>query len=213
MAKGVAPSLEQMRKYSVNRSGAIEAVRQSFYDFQTYAALGQTQLIFFQVPQGQGGKTLADTNMEVAGQLPSPKTFLIQSMEIYFFPAGDLGQFGAQAAAENINDVDDVRSGGYLKLFIGSKDYLVEAPLLRFPPKARLGGFAALADVTTAGADLQSRISYAAACGRPYYIDPYILLESTQNFSVSLNWPAAVAIAAAGRIGVVMDGILYRNSQ
>jgi len=204
-----------LSKYRVNRPGQLEVLRQSLYDFQTYAAAGQTSLTFYQVPVGQSSKTKADTNMTLAGQLPAGQQFLAQSMEVYFFP-GTLfpgSAIGAEVIDGFVNDVWEVRSGvAFLEFEIGSKKYLTEAPLMRFPPKTRLDGWTGVA---TPGVieDQMVRTSYADACGRPYPIDPYILLESTQNFNVTISWPAAIAITNAGRIGVVLDGLLIRNSQ
>lgn len=207
--------LERLNQNSVNRPGEQEVVRQTLYDYQAYVAAGQTQLIFFQVPQGQSGKTKADTNMEAAGILPAPKRFLIEAIEIQFFPGGVPSVFGAALAATQINDVYTVAQSGFLDLFIGSKSYLTEAPLGRFPPSNRLAVNAAFADATTAAAALQSRSGYASFAGAPYRIEPNISLVSTQNFNVTLNWPTAVALPSAvnARIGVVLKGLLYRNSQ
>jgi len=216
-----APSSESLEKYNVNRSGQFEAVRQTLYDFQTYAQAGATSFTFFQAPVGQSSKTLADTNMELAGQLPNPKMFLIQSIEVYFFPSGTTTALPSTAAIADanssfVNDTYNVGRAGWLEFFIGSKPYLREAPLLRFPPKAKLDGFAAAATSLTAGAATQTQIAYAAWGGRPYMLTPPILLKPTQNFAVTLNFPTAVALTAnntTARIGVVLDGILYRNSQ
>lgn len=211
------PSLQELEKFNVNRSGEFEAIRQSLYDFQTYAQAGQTSLIFFQVPAGQSGKTIADTNLELAGQLPNPKMHLVQSIELLFFPSV-LPSIGpaADAPSQHVNDVYNVSKTGWLELFIGSKSYLREAPLGRFPPKTRLEVSSAIATSLTAGAATQSRDSYAVWAGRPYAVDPWILLKPTQNFQVTLNWPTNVALGAAdtaARIGVALDGVLYRNSQ
>ena len=129
--------------FRVNRSQEYEVTRQSLYDFQTYAAAGQTSLTFFQVPIGQTGKTIADTNLELAGQLPAPKNFVVESIEIYFFPADapvsiDNTAVVTAAITNYANDVDAVAQSGSLDFFIGSKSYLQEAPLGRFPPKTRL---------------------------------------------------------------------------
>jgi hypothetical protein len=194
-------------------TGTEEVVRQSLYDFQAYAAAGQTSLSFFQVPVGQSSKTKADTNMVIAGSLPTPQKFMIQSIEIHFWPGGDISQFGAQAAAEYLNDIHDVGKGGFLELTVGSKTVLTEAPLLRFPPKTFEVYDAALTEGTTAAAASQSRIAYGRFGGKPYDVNPAQWLTSNVNFSVTLNWPAAVAIAATGRIGVVLDGMLYRRAQ
>ena len=204
-----------LTKYRVNRPGQLEVLRQSLYDFQVYAAAGQLQLSFFQVPVGQAGKTEADTNMSLAGQLPAGQQFLTQSIEIYFFPGTILPGIGPIADVVDgfVNDVWAVYKGGWLKFDVGSKTYLQEAPLMRFPPKTRLDGWTGEATSLTAGAATLTRTSYAVAVGRPYPIDPYILLESTQNFKVDLKWPALVPVTNAGRVGVVLDGLLIRNSQ
>ncbi len=78
------PTLDQLQQYDVNRRGEYEGIRQTLYDSAAYAAAGQTQLQFFQIPQGQSSKTIADTNMKSAGQLPQPQHFLVESIEIHF---------------------------------------------------------------------------------------------------------------------------------
>lgn len=215
------PSRAQLGKYSVNRAG-WEAIRQTLYDFQVYAAAGQAQLTFFSQPiGGAAARTASDTNMTLAGQIPANQEFLAQSIEVHFFPtapavaAANPSAFGAQAVAAQINDAYLVGRTGNLSLVIGSKPYLQEAPLGRFPAKTGFELHAALADVTTAGASLQSRIAFGRWCGRPYLLSPAdLLITANQNFAVTLNWPEGVqAIANPARIGVVLDGILYRRSQ
>lgn len=214
------PTRAQLSKYSVNRPG-WEAIKQSLYDYQVYAAAGQSQLTFFALPVGQGGKTNTDTNMTLAGQLPKNQEFLIQSIEVFFSPTTPTvaaqmpAAFGAQAIAQIVNDSYIVGRAGNLNLTIGSKPYLQEAPLGRFPQKAAFSVDGALSDVSTAGASFQSRMAFGQWRGRPYLLDPApLLLPENQNFSVVLAWPEGVqAITNPGRIGVILDGILYRRSQ
>ena len=218
------PSFDSINRYAVNRGGEYEATRQTLYDFQTYAAAGSTQFTFFQQPVGQGGKTLADTNLEVAGSLPAPKHLLVQSIEVYLFPG--VNPVTVNNAADTVvdatnfaNDVYALQQSGWLDFFIGSKSYLTEAPIGRFPPKTCLKtefGFGVQIG-QAAAADLVGQISgdYAVFSGRPYHISPWILLTPTQNFNVTLNFPTAVALPSGqdARVGVVLDGILYRLSQ
>lgn len=218
--QGQVPTRAELSRYSVNRPG-WEAVKQTLYDFTAYAAAGQSQLVFFALPVGQSSKTLSDTNMTLAGQLPKNQEFLVQSIEVAFYPttptvaAGMPSFFGAQLAQTIINDAYIVGRAGNLTLTIGAKPYLQEAPLGRFPAKAQFDLSAALSDATTAAAALQTRTGYGKWTGRPYLLDPTpLLLPENQNFSVSLNWPEGVqAITNPGRIGVILDGILYRRSQ
>lgn len=220
MAGNQVPTRAQLSKYSVNRPG-WEAIKQSLYDYQAYAAAGQTNLTFFALPVGQSSKTLSDTNMTLAGQLPKNQEFLIQSIEVFFSPTTPTvaaqmpAAFGAQAIAQIVNDSYIVGRAGNLTLTIGSKPYLQEAPLGRFPQKAAFTVDGALADVSTAGASFQSRMAFGQWRGRPYLLDPApLLLPENQNFTVSLAWPEGVqAISNPGRIGVILDGILYRRSQ
>lgn len=214
------PNLNDLMQYDVNRRGQYEGIRQSLYDITTYANAGQTSLQFFQVPRGQSSKTLADTNMQSAGQLPQPQHFLVESIEILFFP-GVLPTTTLTSIAETefANDVYTVSKSGSLDFFIGSKSYLQEAPLGRFPPKTRLSveGNHSILELQASAADAEKQVStdYAAGIGRPYYLDPPVLLVPNQNFNITINWPAVVALpsGADGRIGVVLDGILYRQSQ
>lgn len=214
------PSRAQLSRYSVNRPG-WEAIQQSLYDYQAYAAAGHTQLGFFATPAGQSSKTLTDTNMTLAGQLPKNQEFLIKSIEVFFSPTTPTvaaqmpAAFGAQAIAQVVNDSYIVGRSGNLTLTIGSKPYLQEAPLGRFPQKVHFAVDGALADVTTAGANLQSRLAFGFWTGRPYLLEAApLLLPENQNFSITLNWPEGVqAITNPARIGVILDGILYRRSQ
>ena len=84
---------------------------------------------------------------------------------------------------------------------------------MRFPPKAQLTLDAAIAsNSATVG---ESAAVSAKISGRPYMVEPPIYLENNQNFVVQLNWPGAVATPSGfnARVGVILDGYLYRNSQ
>jgi len=219
------PNRQQLDAYNVNREG-WEGITNTLYDSNAYAAAGHTTLAFFATPLGQGTglgggpKSLTDTNMQIAGSLPANQEFLVQSVEIMFHPTTPTvaaqmpAAFGAQAIAQIINDSYIFYRAGNLTFTIGSKAYLQEAPLMKFPPKAFFELHAALSDVTTAGASLQSRIAFATARGRPYLLKAPLRLVSSQNFRVDLNWPEGLqAITNPGRITVSLDGILYRRSQ
>lgn len=230
------PSRADLQRYSVNRKGEQEVTRQTLYDTQLYATAGMAQLQFFTLPQGQGlsaapgnannPKGLADTNMELAGQLPSPKAMIVESIEVDFTPGGSATantftirppMIFVAVAAQTVNDASsDVNAfykSGFLKFFIGSKDYLIEGPLGRFPPKTRLeGDFAVASNSATTG---EINIAIVKAGGRPYYLEPPVSLFHSQNWNVTLNWPIAVATPSSfnGRVQVILDGYLFRDSQ
>lgn len=209
--------MANLRSYytkNLTRPGQKEGIRQTLYDFQVYPAAGTLQLIFFQVPKGQAGKTAADTNMELAGQLPAGWKFIAESVEVHFFPGVSPAAVLANAAPQFANDVWAVGKSGSLALKIGSKDYLEEAPLLRFPPKTGLNVQAAIGVATTVAATTPvAEVDYARWAGRPYQLNPVLPIESNLSFSATMRWPALVPLpsAVAGRIGLVMDGVLFRE--
>ena len=207
------PNLQDLQQYSVNVANNVEGIKASLYDFTTYAQAGQTQLDFFQVPQGQAGKSLADTNMEAAGSLPNPKSFLVTNIQCYVFPNPAISILGADAVATGLNDIQIIGQGGWLEFFIGSKNYIQEGPILRFPPRNGLIINSSQDSQTTPAAGLQTMNAYGNLGGEPYDMKPPILLNPTQNFRVSLKWPVGLAISHSCRIGIVMEGLLYRLSQ
>lgn len=197
-------------KYAVFRQG-FEGITQDLYDYQTYAQAGQTQLTFFQVPVGQSSKTLADTNMQIAGQLPQAQKFLCDGIRVDFIPGAVASATGAIVAG-NWNDTKLVGESGSLTFNIGVKTYHQGAPLKCYPVNKRIAGAFALSDTTTAAAARVTKIDYASFDGELTKINP-VMIPSNESFAVTLTWPAAVATAVAGRIGVRLDGILFRRSQ
>jgi len=204
-----------------------EDIRQPLYDFTAYNLNGQAALTFFNEPVGgTNNKTLEDTNMEAAGQLPRGKEFLIESIEVLFFPGVEVSSeavvatAGVPVSTEFADDMYDIGKSGALQLFIGSKSYLDVAPLMRFPQTTgmRVDAAHGIGGGDSAAAVTAKHISteYAVWAGRPFELDPVIVLPANQNFKVTLSWPTAVVptpSGAAGRIGVMLNGVMRRNSQ
>lgn len=160
--------------------------------------------------------------MQLAGQLPTNQLFLVESVELLFFPnfggatEEEPAAFGAQQSAEIVNDAYHFAKAGSLKFEIGSKDYLREGPLQKFPGKTSFTVEGALADATTAAASQQSRIAFAHSAGRPYLLNPPLLLIENQNFSVELAWPNGNQAMPSGedaKVFCVFDGVLFRRAQ
>lgn len=230
------PSLQDMLGYSVNRPGQWERIKQGLYDTNIYATAGSTSINYFALPIGQGvsaspgaaggTKTIQDTNMTLAGQIPAGQNYLVQTIEVdvtggstatanQFAVVGPIA-FAAAASAATVfaavNDVNAIYRTGALTLTIGSKIYAQEGPLSKFPPQQRMRVQGAVASTSaTVG---QTLVSLAVAEGKPYHIDP-LRLENGQNFSVVLNWPVVVATPSGfnASVRVTLDGYLFRQSQ
>lgn len=215
--KGMTPpSLSASHKYDVNRVGQPESIWQPLYDFQTYANAGTTKTYtFFAIPNGQSGKTLEDTNMEVAASLPAPKSMLVTHIEVVALPGGNPSPAAAGPGPnDHWNDMYAFLNGGYLDFYVGSKSYLTDAPIGKFSNSFRLGGVATMSDSSTAGGTGHNMIGYASFCGPLYEITP-VKITPTQNFNVTLNFPTTRAMPSGvdARIGVILGGFLYRLSQ
>lgn len=231
------PTAADFNARRVTNPSQSEIVRQRFYDYLLYPTAGATQFSFFSQPVGQGlttalggtagtSKTLFDTNLELPNTLPSGKAFMIESIEVIFFPGSVstantytlaspviFNATAAAAAQSQLADVNSFYQSGMLELNILSKNYLRETPLLAFPPKANFNLDAAVAS-NSATTALNGAVNMRAA-GRPYYIEPTIALQPAVNFEVILRFPAAVATPSGfnARVGVILDGYFMRASQ
>ena len=233
MILSALPSLAEAKRMSTTGAG-LEGIRQSIYDTLIYPAAGQAQLGFFATPLNQGvssatgvaagsPKSIADTNLNVAGMLPAGKAFLMTSIEAAFYAgsAAVANQFtlsspvvfaavAAAALEAQAADVNTFYMSGSLQLYISSKVCLEEAPLLRFPPKATMdidGAIASNSATTAAIGTVQAR-----AKGRPYMMEPQIYLEPSVNFNVNINYPVVVPMPSGfnGKVQLILDGYLYR---
>jgi hypothetical protein len=222
----VINNLDLAARYAANLD-RYELLSWSMYDSAQLTAAGARQLQFFQLPVnagassfGGGPKTYDDTNLESGGALNAMQAFIISTVELDLQPAIGFGPgrmpavFGTQSVATAINDVWKVLCTGWLELTIGSKLYLQEGPLMQFGAAATLEVDAAVADVSSAGANLQSRFSFAKAIGTPYTLAPNnLLLAPSQNFGVTLNWTTVQPITTGMRIFARLTGQLIRATQ
>lgn len=198
--------------YGVNVPDGMEAIYQPLYDIQAYPTAGFTSKTFFQEPIGQNSKTISDTNMQSAGQLPSPQKFLVQTVEVILttgVPLIDVvGATGAGA-----NEMYDILRQGALTLTIGSKPYLIQGPLITMPLQNTF--VAQFAISTTASTDV-SESSYLAAGGPVFDLAKHrtpLWIPTTQNFDVKITFESVLTMTTAGRVGVRLGGLLYRSRQ
>lgn len=208
MQPGLTPpaSIESIRqKYGVNLPDTVELIWQPLYDYQSVVAAATASQLFFQVPNGQSGKTLNDTNMDLPGALPKGQMFVVTSIEVDFTP--DLTISSTAADNQFLDDVFDFYRQGNLVFNIGSKAFLKQGPLKTFPPTNRLGGFTS---TTNDGGTATQNYNYATATGKEFQVRG-LVLESNQNFNIDLQ--NRLALSTTGRCGVKLNGWLARNAQ
>lgn len=217
------PTPAELQSMNVNVPAGFSGITFPLYDSAVYPAAGTGQLMFFQTPAGSGGKTLADTNMQAAGQVQSPNVFVVTGVEVKFISGVPIEVLEAAAVGNYISDVDafyqgtaagNVREGGYLEFASGSAYYLRE-PIHAFPPSNRLNVQAASSNSTTAAAAQFYLADYAENSGLPFEVSP-LALPSNQTFQVTLNWPGGVVALPStkpGKVFVKLNGWMYRPVQ
>lgn len=201
---------EAVKKYRATIPNANEAIYQPLYDYQALSASAVASQRFFQVPVGQGtsvtngsgAKTLTDTNMDLAGQLPAGQGFLVQEIQVEIYPGVAIN---GTTASKFADDEYTVRKTARLEMTILSKKFLIQANLMSFPSSNRLE----MNSSTTVSTD---RYVYAAAAGRMFTIAE-LFLQANVNFNVELIDLPALPSSTAGKIGIKLNGILFRNSQ
>lgn len=227
----VINNLQAANQYAVNLD-SYEVITMSLYDSQAYVVAGQNVLTYFQQAAGSGtsaisgnAKTFEDTNMTAAGMLPAMQAYVVTSIELdvqtgigasgALFPAATLPSvLGAAAAATAVNDAWKIRATGYLKFTIGSKDYIYEGPLMKFPASNDFEIDGAQSDSSTAGAGQNVRTLYGKSVGPAYIISPNnLLLIPNQNFSGTLNWATLVTVTTQARVFYRLMGQLLRAAQ
>lgn len=188
-------------------SKAKEVFTQPLYDSMDIAAgtVGETR--FFNNTIATVG--LLRSNMELAGQLPSPRQLLIQQVSV--------APWGTQAVTVAsrliVEDANFIVHQSTLTLTISDKPYL-RGPSVMFPAGMGLAGFAASA-VGAAPLEqhaVQSGFPHPAA--RFNVLRPGQLLKPNENFNAVLTVPVALAaLTATVRVYVILWGLQLRAVQ
>lgn len=201
-------------QYSANFPGR-EILIAPFYDRLDYAGAGQSQLKFFQTPNGQSSKTLEDTNMNLAGQLPNGFSFLVEAITLTAIPSAAISAVGALADSQYADDIKTFFKRGVLSFNIMSRPYHQVAPLGMFPPKTGLAVGGAASNGTTLAAAQAYTMEYATVAGPAFTLGiAPIMLEANANFDVTLAWPGGVlALPSNATMSVYCHlwGALYRT--
>jgi hypothetical protein len=185
--------------------GLIDTIAQPLYDTVVLPMAGATKLTFFALPLGQGttafgtgAKHLGDTNMDLAGQLPSGFAFQIQGFRL--------------ATPWNFLNIDAAVyiNGAAFRFFVGAKEFL------RVPARTIPAGNGSWISGTGVAAVGQTSFN----SGWPSMQNGFsigrkpVTLGPTENFSITLEWQGGVqALSALVPLTVYVDGYLGRPVQ
>jgi hypothetical protein len=173
--------------------GAKNVYQAWLYDTNTVPATPTvtTEQRFFAVPEGQGGKTSRETNMEVGGQLTGINAFQIRSWVV------KMEDLTLTANAKLI------QNGSYT-LVINSVE--IPDPI---PIEFIMGGASLLESVRGAAAAPEFRsvagpgnITNVLSFTRPFLVT----LDPGDTFGVTLAWPGGISPTEAVRLRVIFFG-------
>lgn len=151
-----------------------------------------TEAKFFQVPNGQSGKTYLDTNMKIAGQLESTTKFWAWFLRII------------PALSCTLDDAILLLNTSYIDFQIGEAHPLY-CPAFLMPGGAGIIGISQSGDTGTGayGYNASTNKEGLLKFARPFIIIP------NQSFSVTLNFPTAPSgLSASTYVYIVLEGLV-----
>ena len=196
------------RHHNPNVGGLVEVITQPYYDsvsFAQGAAFAKT--ILFQSTIGQAGKTLCQTNMTQAGQLPNPQRLTIHAICVHI------------ANNTIVTDMVNLVQNVSVQLFVNTKPYF-QGPLLTLPAGRgyqQVSGALSTADL--AGSSIYSTSNGSVDPRGSYILAAPITIEQGEQFQVVLNPETAFNMASNAvhpvgvgtTITVFLDGDLERG--
>lgn len=218
----VVPIRPEVQRYLAD-GVTYEPLRQPQYDHAIFTggvAIAAGSTFFFATPLGQGtgfagagAKTILDTNLVLAGQLPANHVFEIWSIHAVIRPRQPAPNAALPATATVAGDLEAIMYGSFFQFNLLTTPRL-QIPTYWLPAGAGISGFAALASIGGAGSNTGSVIHATNGDPSPlssHRLDPWpIVIPPLQGFSVFLFFPAAVTPINTTDVWLVFDGILHR---
>lgn len=193
-----------------------EQIASALYDYHVIDAVKERH-DFFQMPQGYhdpaSGKyrTSLDTSMHLAGCLPQGQFFLCTGIRVLFIP--DAIQHRHRMRKDR-QDAGRVLLGGELRLTIQNRYFVSQGPLARFPACLPKTWFAELAYLSEEDKEPHYRLLYDPALPRiaamAYHALSPLFIKSEQCFCVEIHHNPS-SLNAPGKLGVILDGRLFRS--
>lgn len=202
--------------------GGEEAIRYSLFHHKNFAAgalLGPYQ--YFNVPQGAqdpdtgAAATQEDTNMQAASLLTAPNRMLVTKINVPVLCSTATSiPVGSLITTESFaDDVTRIVSRGLFTFSLLNKEYLRLSPLGLLP--AGLGVWGSVSAATTnSSLNITNAIVGNGAPSSHEGYRVFLPLETQTVFSATVGFPkSTLTTAIAVRIGVILNGVLYRPEQ
>lgn len=228
------------QKFGVIDYSRWQAIRWQWYSYITYPSAGTTELNFFGQVAGQAGVTLQDTNLPKAGsfgqthfQLKSISTDIqIANNDVDGFTQANQATLDTRALASDL--IGGFASAGVLSFSVGARPFATIVKPFQYapPPGSPLDlentyvNQISAAPVPAPGVTQVVGVPWVTQTklrNNVYFVDPNILIEAEQQFTVKLQFPSGVVPVLATnvvndttnplKVGVIFDGLLLRPVQ
>jgi len=177
--------------------GVGDVLTQPLYDEITILNAGTAQAVFFTQPVGQGGKTLLNTTMQLAGQIQAGYNMKVLAIAVNF-------RIGALLV--NLKTILDT---GFMQFNIGSK-WWWQSPLRFLPGGVGVIGASDLGAVAAGN----SVFSHGTADPRAIYtLRQPVEITQTESFNVTCVWTPTNTPTVDTPMTVALHGELTRTVQ
>lgn len=198
----------------VGTGAKLRVLPQPVYDSELTGTSAISQVVFFATALGGSfqntsgtpdytRKTLADTNIRQTGQLGSPLEFDMVGFNLKLQPA-----VTTTPAVITPADFTQLYKNGWFEFAFNNRPFL-QIPIEELPHGNGASGFNG---VTTAAAGNQ--MPHVGVGHRSnifkYLVGKYrVRIRSTENFSATLNWNAAITQSITWKVTLLLQGFLY----
>jgi hypothetical protein len=234
------------QKFGVIDYTRWQALRWQWYSYVTYPTAGVGELNFFGQVAGQTGVTLQDTNLPKAGsfgqthfQLKSISTDIqLGNNNVDGFTLANqvLNTATPSLPFDNFALASDFLNGfvqaGVLEFSVGARPFAtIPKPFMYAPPPGSPNDYNnspanQITAVPTTGTSVVAGLPWITQTkmrNNVYFVDPNILIEAEQQFTVKISYPSGALPVIANslvndstnplKIGVIFDGLLLRPVQ
>lgn len=190
--------------------GEQEVIHAMLWDTLVYTSGATLQLTFFQVVPA----TVDLGNMEVGGQLASPKSFLIRAIRLFLKQRPESVNQVAPAAIQTgaINNIALLFYNAELRINIGSKEY-GRYPAHLFSAGGGASGQMGVQNILIGGAFADYGQLGVPSAKNVFALATPLLIEPQMNFNVVLTWGAAQTLTRSLPICCALEGDLIRPVQ
>lgn len=191
-------------------TGQAEVLHWMLWDTLTYTSAATLNLAFFQTVKA----TFDLSNMEIGGQLPAPRQFLIRSMRLFIKQRPESVNVVAPPAVQTgaLNNVALLFYNAGVQINIGSKEYG------RYPAHLFLAGGGPSGQIQVSNVLIAGATVDYGQLGKPsgkniFTFATPMLIEPQINFNVTLTWAAAQTLTRSLPICCLLEGDLIRPIQ